>query len=164
MKVGLENFQSKRDIQNLQLRASVHYKLSFCFFITLTKNVLCKNLKDFEVWIWNKFRTQYKDNILIPDFHSIENITLPSNRQRPSLLPNVAWNPWIDVRRRDDIKALNLSFPFGLMPDFMTKKIIQSYNAAISYTDELIGQILQNIDENTIVAFIGDHGNLQKRN
>ena len=28
-------------------------------------------------------------------------------------LPNVAWNPWMDLKKRDDIKKLNIEFPFG---------------------------------------------------
>jgi hypothetical protein len=28
----------------------------------------------------------------------------------------VAWNPWTDLREREDVAALNVSFPFGPMP------------------------------------------------
>jgi hypothetical protein len=28
----------------------------------------------------------------------------------------VAWNPWTDLRERDDVAALNISFPFGPIP------------------------------------------------
>jgi len=28
-------------------------------------------------------------------------------------LPTVAWNPWTDLREREDVAALNVSFPFG---------------------------------------------------
>jgi hypothetical protein len=41
---------------------------------------------------------------------------LPSARWRPSALPTVAWNPWTDLREREDVAALNVSFPFGPMP------------------------------------------------
>lgn len=92
------------------------------------------------------------------EYHPIENVTLPANRWRPSLLPTVAWNPWTDIRDRDDIAALNVSFPFGPMPDEMTKKIIQHYNAATTYIDDLIGQLLSYVDNNTIIVLTGDHG------
>lgn len=94
------------------------------------------------------------------DFHPLENITLPRNRWRPSLLPTVAWNPWTDIRWRDDMKLLNISFPFGPMPDEITKKIIQAYNAATTYIDDLFGQLVQNVDDNTIIILTGDHGNV----
>ncbi|PSN43846.1 Iduronate 2-sulfatase [Blattella germanica] len=35
---------------------------------------------------------------------------------RPFAMPTVAWNPWTDLREREDIAALNVSFPFGPMP------------------------------------------------
>lgn len=92
------------------------------------------------------------------EYHPLDNITLPKNTWRPNLLPSVAWNPWIDIRERDDIAALNVSFPFGPMPVQMAKKILQSYNAATSYIDDLVGQLLKLVDNNTIIIFTGDHG------
>lgn len=62
------------------------------------------------------------------------------------------------MRERDDIAALNISFPFGIMPDDVTRKIIQSYDAAVSYIDDLLGQLLQEVDNNTIVVVTSDHG------
>lgn len=84
---------------------------------------------------------------------------MPTFCDRPSLMPTVAWNPWIDLRKRDDIATLNISFPFGRMPDDMTRKILQGYNAAVTYVDDLIGQLLSHInDDNTVTVLIGDHG------
>ncbi len=34
----------------------------------------------------------------------------------PKKLPNVAYNPWTDIRKREDVQALNLSFPYGPIP------------------------------------------------
>lgn len=73
-------------------------------------------------------------------------------------MPIVAWNPWTDIRQREDIKQLNTSFPFGPIPNNVIKRIIQYYNAATTYTDELIGELLQHVDDNTIIVLIGDHG------
>lgn len=95
---------------------------------------------------------------IFPEKHPLNHVILPNNKRRPSLLPTVAWNPWTDVRERDDIAALNISFPFGTMPDVMTKKIIQSYDASISYIDDLLGQLLNEVDNNTIVVVTSDHG------
>lgn len=95
---------------------------------------------------------------MVTEKHPLENVIIPVNNWRPPLLPTVAWNPWTDVREREDIAALNISFPFGIMPDNMTRKIIQSYDASISYIDDLLGQLLKNIDKNTIVVLTSDHG------
>lgn len=78
-------------------------------------------------------------------------------------MPPVAYEPWDDIRWRDDIAALNLSFPYGYMPKWYAKKIRQSYYAATSYVDSLIGDLLGALDmygfgDDTIVSFIGDHG------
>ncbi|XP_025830062.1 iduronate 2-sulfatase isoform X2 [Agrilus planipennis] len=72
-------------------------------------------------------------------FHPLNKIKFPKNSFQPPLLPSVAWNPWTDLRKRDDIKKLNISFPFGRMPKNVTLKIIQSYHASLTYVDHLIG-------------------------
>lgn len=92
------------------------------------------------------------------DYHPLKNITLPPNRWRPSLLPDVAWNPWNDIRKRDDIKELNVPFPFGPLPDDTIRQIIQAYNAATSYIDNLVGKLLNEVNENTIIVLTSDHG------
>lgn len=77
----------------------------------------------------------------------------------PKKMPLVAWHPWTDLRSRDDIARLNLTFPYGLMDKFWSKKVIQSYYAASTYVDDLIGELLENIDmSNTIVVLTSDHG------
>lgn len=78
-------------------------------------------------------------------------------------MPSVAYEPWTDIRWRDDIAALKLSFPYARMPDYYAKQIRQSYYAATSYVDSLIGELLEALEnygfgKNTIVTFIGDHG------
>ncbi|KAL1516577.1 hypothetical protein ABEB36_000475 [Hypothenemus hampei] len=93
------------------------------------------------------------------DFHPLSNVSLPQNRFRLSLLPTVSWNPWIDIRKREDIKKLNIAFPYGPMPDETIKKIIQAYYASVTYTDHLLGRLLSIIDlNNTIVVLTSDHG------
>lgn len=46
-----------------------------------------------------------------------ENITLAPDPWVPKKLPSVAYNPWMDIRQRDDVEALNVSFPYGPLPD-----------------------------------------------
>lgn len=110
----------------------------------------------YSIIIYTLHETMHR--VFVLEYHPLENVSLPKNRWRPALLPAVAWNPWTDIREREDVAALNVSFPFGPMPDQMTRKIIQSYNAATTYIDDLIGQVLKQVDTNTIVIFTSDHG------
>lgn len=106
------------------------------FFLSLWINVFC---------IWG--------------FHPLSNISLPSNNKKPSTLPEVAWNPWIDIRERDDIAKLNISFPFGPVSNEINRKIIQAYYASVTYVDHLIGEVLKEVNlDNTIIVLTGDHG------
>ena len=107
-------------------------------------------------------------------------------------MPLVAWNPWTDLRKREDVQDLNLTFPFQPIPgkilsgktnssstakmkensspnfssvDDFSRRIRQSYYAATSYTDSLVGQLLGNLTDlglrnSTIVVLLGDHGEL----
>ena len=49
--------------------------------------------------------------------YPLNKIKLAEFRSRPKNMPSVAWNPWLDLRKRDDIHALNLSFPFDKIDD-----------------------------------------------
>ena len=73
-------------------------------------------------------------------------------------MPAVAWDSWDDVRSRDDVTSLNVSWPYGPMPDQFSKLVRQSYFAAVSYIDDQVGELLQalnqtGLDPTTIVAF-----------
>ncbi|KAF6717374.1 Iduronate 2-sulfatase [Oryzias melastigma] len=46
----------------------------------------------------------------------------------PKLLPAVAYNPWTDVRKREDVQKLNVSFPFGT----------HSYRLPVGYSAALL--------------------------
>uniref|UniRef100_A0A1W7RAC6 Iduronate 2-sulfatase n=1 Tax=Hadrurus spadix TaxID=141984 RepID=A0A1W7RAC6_9SCOR len=102
-----------------------------------------------------KFPKQYED--LYPS------MPLAPNRYKPDKMPDVAWNPWVDVRSRDDVQKLNVSFPFGPLPDDFQKLARIGYYASISYIDDLIGELLATLQEtgfaqNTMIVFTGDHG------
>ncbi|KAK9393598.1 hypothetical protein NXF25_016050 [Crotalus adamanteus] len=95
--------------------------------------------------------------------YPLENVTLAPDPAVPKGLPSVAYNPWMDLRRREDMAALNLSFPYGPIPEHFQRKIRQSYFASISYVDTLVGKLLNALDEaklshNTMVVFTADHG------
>jgi len=51
----------------------------------------------------------------------------------------------------------------GPVPDSIARKLIHGYHACVSYTDALIGQVLEELErldlaENTVVILWGDHG------
>ncbi|KAG9272186.1 iduronate 2-sulfatase [Astyanax mexicanus] len=95
--------------------------------------------------------------------YPIENMTLAPDPEVPKKLPDVAYNPWMDIRKREDVQALNISFPYGPIPKDFQLRIRQHYFASVSYVDAQVGKILQALDdlglsENTIVVFTSDHG------
>lgn len=97
------------------------------------------------------------------DLFPISSVGLADNPHRPKKMPDIAWNPWADLRQREDIQLLNASFPFGPLPDYFQRIIRQNYYAAIAYMDDLVGQLLQTLTDtgvgnNTIIVFLGDHG------
>ncbi|KAK2890701.1 hypothetical protein Q8A67_013344 [Cirrhinus molitorella] len=95
--------------------------------------------------------------------YPIENMTLAPDPDVPKKLPDVAYNPWTDIRKREDVQALNLSFPYGPIPKDFQLQIRQHYFASVSYMDAQVGKILQALDDfglakDTIVVFSSDHG------
>lgn len=90
-------------------------------------------------------------------------VDLAPNRQKPKEMPDVAWNPWMDIRSRHDVQELNVSFPYGPIPDSYQEYIKKGYYAAVSYIDDLIGKLLFTLEEkhfikNTLIILVGDHG------
>ncbi|XP_039622200.1 iduronate 2-sulfatase isoform X2 [Polypterus senegalus] len=95
--------------------------------------------------------------------YPIENMSLAPDPAIPSGLPSVAYNPWTDIREREDVQALNISFPYGPIPKHFQLKIRQNYFAAVSFLDAQVGQLLGTLDDlglsdSTIVVFSSDHG------
>ncbi|XP_051824517.1 iduronate 2-sulfatase [Antechinus flavipes] len=95
--------------------------------------------------------------------YPLENVTLAPDPQIPGGLPLVAYTPWMDIRKREDVQALNISVPYGPIPKEFQRKIRQSYFASVSYLDSEVGRLLDTLDElqfsnNTIIAFLSDHG------
>nr|KAG5692663.1 hypothetical protein BaRGS_022663 [Batillaria attramentaria] len=95
--------------------------------------------------------------------YPISTIPLAKDNVFPQWLPAVAWNPWHNLRQREDVAALNISWPYGPVPEDFQLKMKQSYSAAASYTDSQLGRVLQALDEGgfantTIISFHGDHG------
>ncbi|XP_011298060.1 iduronate 2-sulfatase [Fopius arisanus] len=81
----------------------------------------------------------------------------------PDNVSSVAYNPWTDLREREDVRKLNLTFPWEKIPEDFGKTILQSYYSSVSYIDQLIGEIIAELTtsglyNNTIVILTSDHG------
>jgi len=97
------------------------------------------------------------------DLYPLDEIDIAPNPYIPKHMPMVAYNPWADIRRRDDILALNLSFPFGPMPWEMQRKIRQHYYASVTYMDAQVGRVLSQLERSglshdTMIVLVSDHG------
>ncbi|KAL6257218.1 hypothetical protein P5V15_012145 [Pogonomyrmex californicus] len=96
-------------------------------------------------------------------YHPIRKFKMPEPYLWPNNVSNVAYNPWTDLRWRKDVAKLKLKFPWERIPEGFAKLIIQSYYAAVSYIDNMIGKLIHQlrvstIRENTIVILTSDHG------
>ncbi|XP_026186257.1 iduronate 2-sulfatase isoform X2 [Mastacembelus armatus] len=95
--------------------------------------------------------------------YPIGQMTLAPDPDVPKRLPPVAYNPWTDIRKREDVKKINISFPHGPIPKDFQLRIRQHYYAAVSFVDAQVGRLLSALDElrladNTVVVFTSDHG------
>ncbi|KAG7247662.1 hypothetical protein CRUP_006208, partial [Coryphaenoides rupestris] len=90
--------------------------------------------------------------------YPLDHMSLAPDPDVPKGLPAVAYNPWMDLRLREDVRALNASFPYGPIP-----KDFQHYFAAVSYLDAQVGRLLgalgdMGLADDTMVVFSSDHG------
>jgi len=97
------------------------------------------------------------------DLYPIEQIDLAPYPNIPPEMPLVAYSSWPRLYVRDDFNELNVSFPFGPVPENFQKKIRQHYYASVSYMDAMVGKVLDQLEKsgfsnNTIISFISDHG------
>ncbi|KAL0973966.1 hypothetical protein UPYG_G00213620 [Umbra pygmaea] len=95
--------------------------------------------------------------------YPLEEMTLAPDPFIPEHLPSVAYNPWTDIRKREDVKALNISFPYGPIPKDFQLQIRQHYYASVTYIDSQVGRLLNALDdlglaEDTVIVFTSDHG------
>jgi iduronate 2-sulfatase len=91
------------------------------------------------------------------DLYPKEMIELPPNRFFPTDVPSQA------LHNSGELRAYHSVPPQGPVSDSMAKTLIHGYYACVSYTDALIGQLLEalerlELDQNTIVVLWGDHG------
>ncbi|XP_076184017.1 iduronate 2-sulfatase isoform X1 [Ptiloglossa arizonensis] len=96
-------------------------------------------------------------------YHPLHKFEVPKPYEWPQNISSIAYNPWIDLRKRKDIEALNLKFPWEKIPRYFGKLIIQSYYAAVTYVDDLIGKLINHLEflsfrQNTTIILMSDHG------
>ncbi|XP_023289898.1 uncharacterized protein LOC105699485 [Orussus abietinus] len=96
-------------------------------------------------------------------YHPLDKFAVPDIYMWPNNVSSVAYNPWTDLRKREDVKALLLKFPWEKIPVKFATTIIQSYYAAVTYIDDMIGLLLaqlciSKIRNETIVILTSDHG------
>lgn len=91
--------------------------------------------------------------------HDSHKFQYPEFNYVPYDMPAVAFNPYTDIRSRTDAKRQNITFPYGPMPHLFGVSLRQAYYAAVTYVDDVIGQLLAAVDFNsTIIVLTGDHG------
>ena len=98
------------------------------------------------------------------ELYPLEDIRLPPNQYAPVNMPVAAWTNNSEISWYKDIKQLHVKFRINAtFPDDEVRKLRRAYYCALSYTDAQIGIVLRelrnlNLEDETIVAFWGDHG------
>nr|XP_050855058.1 iduronate 2-sulfatase isoform X3 [Vespula vulgaris] len=96
-------------------------------------------------------------------YHPLEKFEVPKPYVWPNNTDSVAYNPWIDLRKRKDVQRLHLKFPWEKIPKNFAKLIIQSYYGAVSYIDDIIGKLIYQLHiskilQKTVIILTSDHG------
>ena len=105
---------------------------------------------------------------VVPDkyinLYPAEEVKLPVNPYAPQGMPEVAWSIFDELRTYVNVKY---KYGFGsintTLPNDLTLAMRRAYYAAVSYTDGLVGQVLEALEQeglsdSTVVSFWGDHG------
>lgn len=91
------------------------------------------------------------------ELYNREDIVLPEYMEKPVNAPDEAMHNFGELRGYSDIP------PTGPVSDEKAKELIHGYYASTSYTDAMIGVVMDELkrlglDKNTVVAVFGDHG------
>ena len=94
------------------------------------------------------------------DMYPIETITLPAYQKAPEGAPFYATQPSWELRSGYVGFSKDYSVPFTIEQQ---KKLIQGYYASVSFIDQQIGLVIDELDrlglrENTVIVLWGDHG------
>ncbi|KAG7278913.1 hypothetical protein CRUP_024922 [Coryphaenoides rupestris] len=94
--------------------------------------------------------------------YPLDHMSLAPDPDVPKGLPAVAYNPWMDLRLREDVRALNASFPYGPIPKDFQLRIRQHYFAAVSYLDAQVLESLMPYFSPSAGWSLGEHGEWAK--
>ncbi len=91
------------------------------------------------------------------EMYDRDKIGLPPSYFPPKGVPEIAMHDWEELRNYTDIPAQ------GPVSDDKARELIHGYYAGVSYTDALIGSVLDELErlqmaDDTIVVFCVDHG------
>ncbi len=94
------------------------------------------------------------------DMYPIETISLPAYQKDPEGAPHYATQPSWELRSGYVGFSKDYSVPFTIEQQ---KKLIQGYYASVSFIDQQIGIVIDELDrlglrENTVIVLWGDHG------
>ena len=101
------------------------------------------------------------------DLYSTDAIALPLHESAPVGMPPIAFTYELDGKTTLNSLGTTAPIPYPnastALPHNMTRSFRRGYYAAVSWTDYLIGQLLDALDDahvasSTVVALIGDHG------
>lgn len=92
------------------------------------------------------------------DLYDPEKLELADNPFKPEGAPSQAMHQWNELR--DGYGGMP---EVGNMPDDLARRLIHGYYACVSYTDAMIGKVMDELDrlgmgDDTIVVLMGDHG------
>ena len=77
---------------------------------------LLSRFENFMTTVLIKFVKAYQSSNVLCKFE-------PTALYRSERMPYIAWNPFAPIRQREDIAALRMPFPFGLMPTNYTREV-----------------------------------------
>jgi iduronate 2-sulfatase len=96
--------------------------------------------------------------------YPLSEIDLAANKFAPQYIPSIAGSNSNELLHYQDIKDTGVCADYNAtFPEMLGKQLRRAYYSCVSYIDHLIGDLLKKLkeighDDDTVVAFWGDHG------